>query len=219
MDKIENQKKLYRSLSSKMIAGVCGGVADYFSLDPLLVRILWVVACLANGIGFLAYLVFLILVPQNPDQTPVEDKKKSASTPLYIGVALVAIGVLFLSRNFFDLFWFFDWPWFNLYPFSWGIVWPVLLILFGVWFIWNAQQKGSKTTVVSSEQKTSGTLKELQRSKTTRMIAGVCGGLAQYWDIDVTMIRVGLVLVALVTNMWLAVIGYVVFIIAVKEEQ
>jgi phage shock protein C len=219
MNTNDNQKKLHRSQSSKMIAGVCGGVAEYFNLDPLLVRIIWLIACLANGIGFVAYIVFLIIVPQNPEQTPVEGKKKSESAPLFIGIALVLAGLLFLSRNFFDLFWFFEWPWLNIFPFSWGIVWPAVLILFGVWFIWNAQKKDSSTQVVPEKDKTSSHYKELRRSKTSKMLAGVCGGLAQYWELDVTLIRVGLVLLALITNLWLAVIGYVVFIIAVHEEN
>ncbi|MFH1134129.1 MAG: PspC domain-containing protein [Nanoarchaeota archaeon] len=57
-------KKLYRS-RNKVIAGVCGGLAKYFNLDPVLVRILYVVLSLASlGIGVVAYILLWIFVPE-----------------------------------------------------------------------------------------------------------------------------------------------------------
>lgn len=49
--------------SDKKLAGVCGGIAEYFDLDPTLVRILWVVFTLLGGSGILAYLLAWILMP------------------------------------------------------------------------------------------------------------------------------------------------------------
>lgn len=59
-------KRLYRSRSNRMIAGVCGGIADYFEVDPTLIRLGWVVLVLAAGTGILAYLLALIIVPNEP---------------------------------------------------------------------------------------------------------------------------------------------------------
>jgi len=57
-------KKLKRS-SNAMIGGVAAGVAEYFEVDPTLVRIIWVVAAIASfGVGFLAYIAGLILMPK-----------------------------------------------------------------------------------------------------------------------------------------------------------
>jgi phage shock protein C len=50
-------KKLYRSTTNKKIAGVCGGIAEYFGIDPTLVRLLWIVFTLCGGAGILAYLI------------------------------------------------------------------------------------------------------------------------------------------------------------------
>lgn len=55
-------KKLYRSQSNKMIAGVCGGLADYINIDPTVVRLLWVLFGFF-GFGVLAYLVAAIIIP------------------------------------------------------------------------------------------------------------------------------------------------------------
>lgn len=59
-------ERLYRSSREKMIGGVCGGLADYFSVDVTLVRLIVLVAALAGGVGFLAYLVAYVIVPVNP---------------------------------------------------------------------------------------------------------------------------------------------------------
>ena len=56
-------KKLYRSRDNKMIAGVCAGLAKHLGIDPLLVRIFFVLLIFANGIGIILYLLLLILVP------------------------------------------------------------------------------------------------------------------------------------------------------------
>ena len=59
-------KRLYRSTKERMIAGVCGGLAEYFNIDPTLVRLLFVFAALAGGPGLLAYLIMMIVVPEAP---------------------------------------------------------------------------------------------------------------------------------------------------------
>lgn len=58
-----NNKKLYRTEDNKMLAGVCGGVAEYFNLDPTLVRVLWVAVSLFAGAGVILYIVMAIIVP------------------------------------------------------------------------------------------------------------------------------------------------------------
>jgi len=58
-------KKFYRSSKNKVIAGVCGGIGEYFEIDPTLVRIIWVVFTLCGGAGLLAYLLIWLFVPQN----------------------------------------------------------------------------------------------------------------------------------------------------------
>lgn len=57
-------KKLYRSQKNRMIAGVCGGIAEYLDVDPTLVRLAWVLVTFAGGAGLLAYLIAWIIVPE-----------------------------------------------------------------------------------------------------------------------------------------------------------
>ena len=62
-------KKLYRSNTERMIGGVCGGIADYFDLDPVIVRLAAVFFAFW-GAGFVAYLVGWIIIPEQPYDPP-----------------------------------------------------------------------------------------------------------------------------------------------------
>lgn len=56
-------KKLYRSETDKMLCGVCGGIAEYFDVDPTIIRLLWaVLAC--TGSGILAYIIAAVIIPR-----------------------------------------------------------------------------------------------------------------------------------------------------------
>ncbi|MCP4581032.1 MAG: PspC domain-containing protein [candidate division Zixibacteria bacterium] len=66
-------KKLYRSLDDRKIAGICGGLGEYFDIDPTIVRLLWVSMVLAVGTGILAYILAWIIVPEEPIATVVEE--------------------------------------------------------------------------------------------------------------------------------------------------
>lgn len=59
-------KRLYRNINNKMIGGVCSGLADYFELDPTLIRVIWLVLVLAGGTGVLAYIICWIVMPEQP---------------------------------------------------------------------------------------------------------------------------------------------------------
>ncbi len=60
-------KRLYRSRSERKIAGVCGGLAAYMGVDPVIPRLVWVVFALAAGVGILAYLICWVVIPQEPE--------------------------------------------------------------------------------------------------------------------------------------------------------
>ncbi len=57
-------KKLYKSSSDKKLAGVCGGIAEYFDVDSTIIRLAWVVFTLAGGAGLLAYIIAAIVMPE-----------------------------------------------------------------------------------------------------------------------------------------------------------
>jgi phage shock protein C len=59
-------KKLYRSRTDRMIAGVCGGLGEYLNVDPTLIRLIFVFAALLGGPGIIIYIVWLLVVPEEP---------------------------------------------------------------------------------------------------------------------------------------------------------
>lgn len=59
-------KKLHRSKSQRMICGVCGGIAEYFNIDPTIIRLAWVLFCLTGGSGLLVYFIAAIIIPDEP---------------------------------------------------------------------------------------------------------------------------------------------------------
>ena len=59
------QKRLYRIVEGKMIAGVCGGIAEYLNIDPTVVRLIWALLAL-GGAGILAYIIAALIIPVKP---------------------------------------------------------------------------------------------------------------------------------------------------------
>ncbi len=127
------QKKLYRSRTNSMIAGVCGGLGEYLNLDPAILRIVAVLLIFAKGIGVLAYVVAWVIVPRRPDTEPeAAAPAKSELSRLLPGLLLIAVGLIFLLNNLV--------PWFGF-----DYLWPVLLIVLGAALLLKAVRKESSS--------------------------------------------------------------------------
>ena len=129
------EKKLYRSTTNKIFGGVCGGLGEYFEIDPVLVRVLTVIVALATGFGLLAYIVAWIIIPRD-EEIRVQTSGAGTSGPVtysswnkYLpGVILIGLGVILLVRD--------HWYWF-----AWDEFWPVALILVGLFLIFRRGRK------------------------------------------------------------------------------
>jgi phage shock protein PspC (stress-responsive transcriptional regulator) len=62
----EKIRRVYRSGNEKILGGVCGGLAEYYNVDPVIVRLLWVALSLLWGAGILLYIIAWIVIPRNP---------------------------------------------------------------------------------------------------------------------------------------------------------
>ncbi|WP_352399163.1 PspC domain-containing protein [Anaerotignum sp.] len=71
-------KKLYRSSANVKISGVCGGIGEYFSIDPTLIRLVWVLGSVFTGflIGILAYVICVCIIPVDTGYIDGEYKEK-----------------------------------------------------------------------------------------------------------------------------------------------
>lgn len=131
-------KKLKRSSSDKVLAGVCGGIGEYFNVDPVIVRILWVlVAFMPGGPGLIAYIVCALIIPEDngviyqdtSSNSSNSSSNNSSNTPIFIGIALVVVGAYMLARLLLPQHIF---RYFNIFRY-----WPILLIIAGLYIIYN----------------------------------------------------------------------------------
>jgi phage shock protein C len=136
------RKKLYRSRENAMLGGVCAGLAEYFDVDPSLIRLATVILLFAGGTGVLAYIVAWIIVPQEPlvskaesTESVSESRKEVTEGPdkskFIVGIILIALGFLFFM-NTLNV-----WTWFSFFK-----LWPILLILIGVVVILKGLERG-----------------------------------------------------------------------------
>lgn len=139
---MEQPKRLTRSISNKVIAGVCGGLGEYFNIDPTILRILFVALVVWGGSGVLLYIVLWLVIPEaGKESLPAEqrieqagkemgakaqDMAKSLQTnrlsgAVIVGAILIVIGVSSVIQAYV--------PW---RIFRWEVFWPILLIVFGL---------------------------------------------------------------------------------------
>jgi len=76
------RRQLTRSQTDRRIAGVCGGIGEYFDIDPTIVRVIFVLAALIGGPGLLAYVVLWIVLPKGPPR-PADAPKPGSTRPLF----------------------------------------------------------------------------------------------------------------------------------------
>lgn len=128
--------RLYRSVHDRVFAGVCGGLAERYGLDPALVRIAWAILTLLTGILplLLLYVIWALVVPEGPAAalgTPPAGRTASTrpagSGAVVVGVLLIAIGAIFLVREYLVI--------------DWDLIWPVILIVVGVVIVLGAARR------------------------------------------------------------------------------
>ena len=72
----DSMHRLYKSRKNKVIDGVCGGIGEYFGIDPVIIRLLWVGLFFAYGSGIILYIVGMIIIPPAPIRDDFDDKEK-----------------------------------------------------------------------------------------------------------------------------------------------
>ena len=129
--------RLTRSQDDRILGGVCGGLGRYLNVDPVLVRLAFVLFTLAGGAGALAYLILLIVMPLDTDSSSqvnyddIEMVERKRRTNILVGAGMVLFGIWFLLGKIPALAWL-----------SAGNLWPLLLVIIGAVMIFRyIQQK------------------------------------------------------------------------------
>ncbi len=139
---MEQPKRLTRSTTNKVIAGVCGGLGEYFNIDPTILRILFVALVIWGGSGALLYIVLWLVVPEaGKESIPADQRMQAAgkemgtkaqdmakslqasrlSGTIVVGALFIVIGVSTIVQMYV--------PW---KFFHWSMFWPVFLIAVGL---------------------------------------------------------------------------------------
>lgn len=145
-EKEQLSQRLYRSESDKIVAGVAGGLGEYFKIDPTIIRILFILLTIFGGSGLIIYIVLWLVIPSKSDlngltaqsiKSNIEDMKSTTRTfahnisspknnrkensKFWWAIILIAVGFTFLLNNYGVLA-----------PMELEKLWPVVLILFGL---------------------------------------------------------------------------------------
>ncbi len=194
------RKTLYKSSSNKMISGVCGGLGEYFNLDPSVLRIALVAFTVITlpvfgPFVFLAYLVCVFIVPRNPDQTRANETNETSGTgdsdqagqvgqvgqagqvktennSMVWGILLILLAVVVLTYSYSSG------P--AHFSFLLPLV-PVAVIAVAVFILFN--YRGQIMDFFRHRR--------LYRLREGKKIFGVCVGLADSFDLDPTLVRIG----------------------------
>ncbi len=218
-EEMKERPRFYRSRSDRYLGGVCGGIAAYFQIDSNMARLLFVIASFFWGTGLIIYLAALVLVPENPDES-AEPGERTIDNTLFLGIIFIFFGVLLLSWQF-DLFRFF-----SIFDLPWTTIWAIFLISIGGLLLFaqwqqqtNAETGGAESGRESGEQDKSGLRGlDIHRSRSDRKIAGICGGLANYFNIDSSIVRLGWVLLTVLSK-GLGVLIYIALMFVLPEES
>lgn len=216
---IPTKKRLYRSTTDRAVAGVAGGLGEFFGVDPGIVRVVWLVASLLTlGIALLIYTLLAWILPKEPPEyaaikiTPRGDLwPRLKSNPMVLwGALLLLIGALLLAGNFGLLPWRIDALWRSFM----GLLTPALLIGLGLYLVLVFLGRAPDLRRVAragGDLRRAGAGLPLRRSRYDRQLAGVCGGIAAHLNIDSLVVRMAWVLFTVVTG---GVVGIVLYVIA-----
>lgn len=146
----EQPKKLYRSKTDRIIAGVCGGLAEYVNVDPIIIRAAFLALLFYKGFGFIVYIILAIIVPEATGERIETDRKEKiqefaegiatqaqslaqemkqnqgwlANRRNMFGVVLIVFGLVAIAETLLPYQWM-----------QWELIWPVLVIAIGVYMI------------------------------------------------------------------------------------
>lgn len=147
-------KKLYRLSDNYIIAGVCAGLGEYFDIDPVVFRILFILLALGNGIGVVLYLILIVILPKKGSaeyndevrkknakefvdelkqgaksfakEMKIEKRIEKNSNRDLLAVLLIVLGLTLFITKIFPMYWF-----------RWDLFWPLMIVFVGFWMLFK----------------------------------------------------------------------------------
>lgn len=210
-------RQLYRSRGNRMLAGVCGGLGELTGIDANLIRLMWLLLVFFGGTGIVIYIIMAIVIPERPPGEEIIDAGHgprwagaSRDTAIILGLFIILAGLLLLLNSL-------GWLPISLgmlWSLFWKLFWPLVLVGLGLLLVIGAfwGNRGWWREVRLPE---SGRI--LLRSRSDRMFAGVCGGLAKYFNVDPSLVRI-IWAVGTLATMGTGILAYLVAALVLPEE-
>ena len=204
-----------------MIAGVCGGIAEYINIDSTIVRLVWALMIFLGGTGIILYIAAAIIIPKRPafaipkPEGDARPKVPSVSGERFVGLALIVVGGAFLLGNL-GLFHIF-----HIFHIGWAALFALFFIVVGLLLILRGEDKHASPDQEINDSASGihqSPSRRLERSRFDKKLFGVCGGLAKYFDVDSTIVRIIFILLTL-TSFGLGIVLYLAIAIAAPEES
>ncbi len=202
-------KRLYRSKETHIVGGICGGLGDYFKIDPVLIRLVWLILILFGGIGILLYFIAWIIIPVNPESVAAKaepiDHEAATRGRFWWGLVLVLIGLFIWGSQYRFVYW----------PVIPGVhvnardLVPIGLMLVGAYILVTFARTAAAQIGPSG--------RTLARSRGDRKLAGVCGGFAEYFSVDSTLVRILWVAGAFFYGS--AILLYIILVLAIPDRS
>ncbi len=203
-------KHIYRTHKDRILSGVCGGFAEYFSVDPSLVRLVWIFFTLFGGSGIFAYILAIVIIPDEYER-PRENRNqmsilKNDKTILW-GALLVFVGlILFFQHN--ELL---RMVWSRFWDSGINLLLAMSILGFGLYLLYS--KRNDISAMING-----GTGLPLHLSERDRKIAGVCGGIAESLNVDGVFIRF-IWIYATVMSAGIGILLYLVLALILPSES
>ncbi len=174
-------KRIYRTHHDRILSGVCGGFAHYFNVDSSIVRLIWIFFTLFGGSGILAYIMAVIIIPDEYEMSINRQNQtsllKDDKTILW-GALLVVVGIiLFFEHNEILIN-----AWTNFWDSGINIFLAIAILGCGLYLLYT--KRNDISSMIND-----GTGLPLHLSEKNRKIAGVCGGISESISVDSVFIR------------------------------
>jgi len=182
-------KKLQRSKSNVVIAGVCSGIADYLKMDVANIRLIALLSILLGGWSVVAYLITALLLPVEKKSRELTNKERSAQQKENFRTVLS--GLFILTGLHFTFMYIGIGSSERLFILPNGFVFPIAAITAGIFILTRNNNRYAAFDHLKIEK--------YFRSRTDRKIMGVCAGLGKYLNIDSSALRIIFILATLLT--------------------
>lgn len=219
---VSPEQHLYRSITNRSVAGVCGGLGERFGVDVGIIRLAWLFSVfLTVGISLIPYAVLALAIPKESQEhaaakaIPTTDlwQQVRSNPALLYGALLVMIGAVLLLNVLGLLPWRLE----ALWGAFWALALPLAVIAAGVFLVLGVMGRAPDWRQWRDLRGT-GYRMPLRRSRDDRTIAGVCGGVAKFIQIDPLVVRIGYVMLTVLTGFAPGVVIYALAAFFIPQE-